>query len=147
MSETESPQEQGWKVRILDLSGGAEDNIVEEVGVFHDLAHANAFARAYVRDSVERCRTPGASAKDVLDTWTSFGEDAVVIDAEDDGWRSANELDDFTTTPATPMERDWRMLDPRRLVDGEDILLEDEDDAGAEEDDTDTFDPGLHNLH
>ncbi|OUJ00456.1 hypothetical protein [Acetobacter sp. DsW_54] len=147
MSETEAPREQGWKVRILDLSGGAEDNIVEEVGVFHDLAHANAFARAYVRDSVERCRTPGASAKDVLDTWTSFGEDAVVIDAEDDGWRSANELDDFTTTPATPMERDWRMLDPRRLVDGEDILLEDEDDAGAEEDDTDTFDPGLHNLH
>ncbi|GBQ35808.1 hypothetical protein GOB83_04315 [Acetobacter fabarum] len=147
MSETEAPQEQGWKVRILDLSGGAEDNIVEEVGVFHDLAHANAFARAYVRDSVERCRTPGASAKDVLDTWTSFGEDAVVIDAEDDGWRSANELDDFTATPATPMERDWRMLDPRRLVDGEDILLEDEDDAGAEEDDTDTFDPGLHNLH
>ncbi|MFT8732249.1 MAG: hypothetical protein ABF752_10310 [Acetobacter fabarum] len=147
MSETEAPQEQGWKVRILDLSGGAEDNIVEEVGVFHDLAHANAFARAYVRDSVERCRTPGASAKDVLDTWTSFGEDAVVIDAEDDGWRSANELDDFTATPATPMERDWRMLDPRRLVDGEDILLEDEDDAGVEEDDTDTFDPGLHNLH
>ncbi|MCH4026110.1 MAG: hypothetical protein LKH76_04535 [Acetobacter fabarum] len=147
MSETEAPQEQGWKVRILDLSGGAEDNIVEEVGVFHDLAHANAFARAYVRDSVERCRTPGASAKDVLDTWTSFGEDAVVIDAEDDGWRSANELDDFTATPATPMERDWRMLDPRRLVDGEDILLEDEEDAGAEEDDTDTFDPGLHNLH
>lgn len=147
MSETEAPQEQGWKVRILDLSGGAEDNIVEDVGVFHDLAHANAFARAYVRDSVERCRTPGASAKDVLDTWTSFGEDAVVIDAEDDGWRSANELDDFTATPATPMERDWRMLDPRRLVDGEDILLEDEDDAGAEEDDTDTFDPGLHNLH
>ncbi|MFT8862717.1 MAG: hypothetical protein ABF916_06990 [Acetobacter fabarum] len=147
MSETEAPQEQSWKVRILDLSGGAEDNIVEEVGVFHDLAHANAFARAYVRDSVERCRTPGASAKDVLDTWTSFGEDAVVIDAEDDGWRSANELDDFTATPATPMERDWRMLDPRRLVDGEDILLEDEEDAGAEEDDTDTFDPGLHNLH
>ncbi|WP_338332389.1 hypothetical protein [Acetobacter sp. LMG 32666] len=146
MNETAPPQEQGWKVRILDLSGGAEDNIVEDVGVFHDLAHANAFARAYVRDSVERCRMPGASAKDVLDTWTSFGEDAVVVDAEEDGWRSANELDDFTATPATPMERDWRMLDPRRLVDGEEIILED-DDAETEEDDTEPFDPGLHNLH
>ncbi|CEF56955.1 hypothetical protein [Acetobacter ghanensis] len=146
MSETEAPQEQGWKVRILDLSGGAEDNIVEEVGVFHDLAHANAFARAYVRDSVERCRTPGASAKDVLSVWMSFGEDAVVIDAQEDGWHSANELDDFTATPATPMERDWRTLDPRRLIDAEEISLtaddSDEEDAGDE-----PFDPGLHNLH
>ncbi len=156
MNETAPPQEQGWKVRILDLSGGAEDNVVEDVGVFHDMAHANAFARAYVRDSVERCRVPGASAKDVLDTWMSFGEDAVVLDAADmdaaivdaqaDGWRSANELDDFTATPATPMERDWRMLDPRRLVDGEEISLEDED-AETDEDDTEPFDPGLHNLH
>ncbi|MCP1212591.1 hypothetical protein [Acetobacter okinawensis] len=154
MSEAAPPQEQGWKVRILDLSGGAEDNIVEDVGVFHDLAHANAFARAYVRDSVERCRVPGASAKDVLDTWMSFGEDAVVLDtgmdAQADGWRSANELDDFTATPATPMERDWRALDPRRLVDGEEILLEDDDSEGEDEGEYGTdepFDPGLHNLH
>lgn len=158
MNETAPPQEQGWKVRILDLSGGAEDNFVEDVGVFHDLAHANAFARAYVRDSVERCRVPGASAKDVLDTWMSFGEDAVVlntadmdaaiVDAQADSWRSANELDDFTATPATPMERDWRALDPRRLIDGEDILLEDDEDENGGEDDMDTpFDPGLHNIH
>lgn len=147
MSETPAPEEQGWKVRILDLSGGAEDNIVEEVGVFHDLAHANAFARAYVRDSVERCRIPGSSAKDVLDTWMSFGEDAVVVDAEEDGWRSANELDDFTATPATPMERDWRMLDPRRLVDGEEVLFEEDDNEGEDGGTDETFDPGLHNLH
>lgn len=149
MNETAPPQEQGWKVRILDLSGGAENNIVEDIGIFHDLAHANAFARAYVRDSVERCRTPGASAKDVLETWTSFGEDAIVVDAGEDGWRSANELDDFTATPATPMERDWRMLDPRRLVDGEEIILEDDESEGeeGEESEDDAFDPGLHNLH
>nr|WP_279184464.1 hypothetical protein [Acetobacter syzygii] len=149
MNETAPPQAQGWKVRILDLSGGAEDNIVEDIGIFHDLAHANAFARAYVRDSVERCRTPGASAKDVLETWTSFGEDAIVVDAGEDGWRSANELDDFTATPATPMERDWRMLDPRRLVDGEEIILEDDESEGeeGEESEDDAFDPGLHNLH
>ncbi|ARW48314.1 hypothetical protein [Acetobacter pasteurianus] len=122
MTEKTDTEDKTWEVRILDLSGGAEDNIVEDVGVFHDLAHANAFARAYVRDSVERCRTPGASAKDVLTTWFSFGEDAVVLDAGEDGWHSANELDDFTAHRATPMERDWRALDPRRLVeDNEDL--------------------------
>ena len=48
-----------WRVRILDLSGGAEDNIVEEVGPFATLDDANLFARRYVRDSVERCRATG----------------------------------------------------------------------------------------
>lgn len=120
MTDSTSPEDKTWRVRIMDLSGGAEDNIVEEIGGFHDLAHANAFARCYVRDSVERCRTPGASAKDVLSTWLSFGEDAVVLEAGEDGWHSANELDDFVATPATPMERDWRALDPRRLVEEED---------------------------
>lgn len=115
-TETSQPAaSQEWKVRIMDLSGASEDNIVEEVGVFHDLAHANAFARAYVRDSIERCRVPGAGAREVLEAWLSFGEDAEVIDAGEDGWRSANELDDFTATPATPMERDWRAIDPAAL--------------------------------
>lgn len=63
MTEKTDTEDKTWKVRILDLSGGAEDNIVEDVGVFHDLAHANAFARAYVRDSVERCRTPAPAPK------------------------------------------------------------------------------------
>nr|WP_298796198.1 hypothetical protein [uncultured Acetobacter sp.] len=120
MTETTSPEDKTWRVRIMDQSGGAEDNITEEVGGFHDLAHANAFARAYTRDSVERCRMPGSSAKDVLTAWLSFGEDAIVQDAGEDGWHSANELDDFAATRATPMERDWRALDPRRLVEDED---------------------------
>ena len=71
----------GWRVRILDLSGGAQDNIVEEVGGFDTLMQANAFARRYVRDSVERCRVPGMTAKEVLEAWFAFGEDAEVIDA------------------------------------------------------------------
>ncbi|GFE92887.1 hypothetical protein [Acetobacter persici] len=128
MTETSPPEDKTWRVRIMDLSGGAEDNISEEVGGFHDLAHANAFARTYVRDSVERCRMPGSSAKDVLTAWMSFGEDALVIDAGESGWHSANELDDFAATRATPMERDWRALDPRRLVEDEDA---DEDLPGA----------------
>ena len=104
----------GWRVRILDLSGGAEDNIVEEIGGFPTLMQANAFARRYVRDSVERCRTPASTAKDVLEAWFAFGEDAEVVDAGEAGWRSATELSDFVDHPASAEECDWRALDPRR---------------------------------
>ena len=150
---TETPQpaaSQEWKVRIMDPSGASEDNIVEEVGVFHDLAHANAFARAYVRDSIERCRVPGAGAREVLEAWLSFGEDAEVIDASEDGWRSANELDDFTATPATPMERDWRAIDPRRLVVDDDVqslLGTDDDDDTLSDDDDDADLPLTPDWH
>jgi len=116
----------GWKVRIIDLSGGAQDNITEEVPGFDALMHANAFARRYVRDSIERCRVPGMSSKDVLEAWFAFGEDAVVVDAGEGGWKSATELGDFVDNPAGREDRDWRSLDPRR----EDLDLDlDEDDA------------------
>lgn len=104
----------GWRVRILDLSGGAQDNVVEEIGGFSTLMQANAFARRYVRDSVELCRAPGLTTKEVLEAWFAFGEDAEVVDAGDSGWRSATELGDFVDTPAGSEERDWRSLDPRR---------------------------------
>jgi hypothetical protein len=110
----------GWRVRILDLSGGAEDNIVEEIGGFPTLMQANEFARRYVRDSVERCRAPGHSGRDVLETWFAFGEDAEVVDAAENGWRSSAELADFSERPAGAEERDWRALDPRRDVSGGD---------------------------
>lgn len=93
LSETIFAPEGGWRVRILDLSGGAEDNIVEEVGGFPDLIQANAFARAYVRDSIERCRMPGLSAADILKAWFSFGEDAEVLEAGDQaGVRPMNSM-------------------------------------------------------
>jgi hypothetical protein len=104
----------GWRVRIIDLSGGAEDDIVEEIGGFPTLMQANAFARCYVRDSVERCRAPGAAPDDVLEAWRAFGEDAEVLDAGDDGWRSGTELSDFADRPASAEDRNWRALDPRR---------------------------------
>ncbi len=103
----------GWRVRILDLSGASEDNVVEEVAGFPTLMQANAFARAYVRDSVERCRVPGMDTKQVLDAWFAFGEDAEVVDAGDGGWRSATELSDFVARAAGPDECNWRALDPR----------------------------------
>ena len=114
----------GWRVRILDLSGGAEDNIVEEIAGFPTLMHANAFARRYVRDSVERCRVTGMSSKDVLDAWFAFGEDAIVVDAGEGGWRSAAELGTFVDHRAGREDRDWRSLDPRRMD------LEDDEDDG-----------------
>jgi hypothetical protein len=107
----------GWRVRILDLSGAAEGNVVEEIGGFPTLMQANAFARRYVRDSMERCRQPGFSARQVLDAWFAFGEDAEVVDAGEAGWRSGTELADFADHPAGTEERDWRALDPRREAD------------------------------
>jgi hypothetical protein len=124
MSDLFAPDD-GWRVRIMDLSGGAQDNITEEIGGFDTLMHANAFARRYVRDSVERCRGPGMSSKEVLEAWFAFGEDAVIIDADEGGWKSATELGDFVDSPAGAEDRDWRSLDPRR----DDIIETDEDDA------------------
>ena len=109
----------GWRVRILDLSGGAENNVVEEVGGFLTLMQANAFARRYVRDSVELCRAAGASPREVLDAWFAYGEDAEVLDAGEAGWRSGAELSDFIDRPAGSEDRDWRALDPRRYEDDE----------------------------
>jgi len=104
----------------MDLSGAAQDNIVEEIGPFPTLDDANLFARRYVRDSVERCRAQGMDAKAVLDAWFAFGEDAVVPDAGDQGWQSAVELHDFAARRASRVDRDWRSLDPRAAAEPED---------------------------
>jgi hypothetical protein len=123
MSDLFAP-EGGWRVRILDLSAGsAEDRVVEEIGGFPTLMQANGFARRYVRDSVELCRVAGMSARQVLDAWFAFGEDAEIVEAGESGWRSGNELSDFADRPAGLEERDWRALDPRR----------DEDEDGDDE--------------
>jgi hypothetical protein len=114
----------GWRVRILDLSADSADNVVEEVKGFPTLMLANAFARRYVRDSVELCRAPGFSAKQVLQAWFAYGENAEVVDAGEAGWQSGTELSDFADRPASDEDRDWRSLDPR-LDEPED----DEDDA------------------
>lgn len=126
MSDELFAPEGGWRVRIIDLSGASEDNTVEEVKGFPTLQLANAFCRAYVRDSLERCRVPGQGAREVLAAWFAYGEDAEVIDAAEQGWRSANELDEFASHPGSEIERDWRSIDPR-LANGEDDEDGDED--------------------
>jgi hypothetical protein len=106
----------GWRVRIIDLSADTSDNVVEEIAGFPTIMHANAFARRYVRDSLERCRSRGMEAAAVLEAWFAFGEDAEVTGAGDEAWRSAQELKAFAATrPIDAEDRNWRVLDPRRM--------------------------------
>ncbi len=102
-------------VRIVDLAEGSEG---EEVHGFATLMHANAIARAYVRDNVERCRVPGASPREMPASWHPFDEDAEVMDAGNLAWSSCAELAFFAANPAllSSKERDWRSLDPRPLA-------------------------------
>lgn len=115
----------GIEVRIMDLSGANGPEPLETVRGFTSLAHANAFARRYVRDSMEVCRPRGADAKAVQKAWFAFGEDAVIGDAEgrtiEGAWNSGSELADFAVAPPKSREdRNWRMIDPRKLAAEED---------------------------
>jgi hypothetical protein len=115
-----------FAVQIMDMSGANGADPVETVTGFESIEHANAFARRYVRDCVERCRAPGMEPKAVLDAWFAYGEDAEVLGAGDDGWVSRSELKDFADQPVRDAEdRNWRVLDPRR-DEGDDA---DEDEA------------------
>lgn len=108
-------QQGGYSVRIMDLSGGNGAEPVETIRGFGTLEHANAFARRYVRDSLERCRTGGMTPADVVAAWFAFGEDAEVLGGAEQAWRSAAELHDFAARqPEDAEERNWRALDPRR---------------------------------
>jgi hypothetical protein len=130
--------EGGWTVRIVDLSDEAEDNMVEEIKGFATLMVANEFARRYVRDSIERCRTPRADAATVIATWRSFGEDAFALDGGEAVWRAEEFLHEFASSRATSEERDWRVLDPRgdlagREDDDEDQPFDDIDEGENDE--------------
>jgi hypothetical protein len=108
-------QQGGYAVRIMDLSGGNGSEPVETIRGFQTIEHANAFARRYVRDSVERCRTSGMAPQEVLSAWFAYGEDAEVVGAGDQAWRSPAEIHDFVARrPESGEERNWRILDPRR---------------------------------
>lgn len=110
----------GFRVRIMDLSGGNGSEPVETIKGFQTLEHANSFARRYVRDSVERCRGRGMGAEAVLQAWFAYGEDAEVLGGGENAWRSATELRDFAARRVEdPEERNWRVLDPRRDAEDE----------------------------
>ncbi len=118
----------GPAVRIRDLSGGVEGEALEVVRGFETVEHAGAFARRYVRDSVEHCRGRGMDADAVLAAWFAYGEDADVLGpgGEPTGWSAGMEVRGFVEAPPDdPEERDWRALDPRR--DGDDAPADEED--------------------
>ncbi len=103
----------GFRVRITDHSAPPDDALVEEITGFPTLAHANEFARRYVRASIESCRAPGLDAEDVLTAWLRFGEDATVPDAEPQGFHGADVASLFASEPAAAEACNWRALDPR----------------------------------
>ena len=116
------------EVRIMDLSGANGSDPVEVVTGFTTIEHANAFARRYVRDSIERCRGRGMDASAVLSAWFAFGEDAEVDGAGEHAWSSRSEIKDFADARPTDAEaRNWRMLDPRRIDEDEDEEDPDDD--------------------
>lgn len=116
-----------YTVCIFDLSSEQKNEVTERVTGFYSLEHANAFAKMYVRDSIERCRVPGASRQEVFDAWSAFGEDAKVVNTQqDEGWNSEDSIMMFIENVATPMERDWRAIDPRRLVEDDEFPKDDQ---------------------
>lgn len=128
MTEHPLAPPEGLEVRIRDLSDPDGGDAVEVVHGFLSLAHANEFAKRYVRDSVERCRVPRAKAAEVTAAWFAFGEDAVVEGVAEGAWQSANDLPAFAAAPPRDREAlNWRMLDPRRMEEEED------DETGEEE--------------
>lgn len=116
-----------YTVHIFDLSSNADDKEVEVIDDFSSQEHATVFAHAYVRASVERCRVPGVTNQEVYDAWFAFGEDVKVMKKEEDIWNSSDEIMSFVENQATPMECDWRSLDPRRLVDEDEFPEDDEE--------------------
>jgi hypothetical protein len=105
---------EGIEVRIRDLSGASGSEPSEVVRGFTSLAHANAFARRYVRDSIERCRAPGMTPEQLREAWFAFGEDAEVEGVGEGAWRSGTELAAFLAARCRDAEeRNWRVLDPR----------------------------------
>lgn len=105
----------------MDLSGASGTEPAEVVRGFTSLAHANEFAKRYVRDSVERCRVPRASAAEVTAAWFAFGEDAVVAGVTEGIWNSSADLPAFAAAPPRDREEvNWRIIDPRRLGDDDD---------------------------
>lgn len=130
MSEDFLAAPEGLEVRIMDLSGANGTEPLEVVRGFTSLAHANQFARRYVRDSVEICRPRSGNSDDVTRAWFAFGEDAVVEGSGEGCWSSGTELAGFAAqAPRDPEDRNWRILDPRRLESDAD----DDDDLDAED--------------
>ncbi|QCE33618.1 hypothetical protein FAI41_08525 [Acetobacteraceae bacterium] len=105
-------------VYLKDLSGSGNDP--EIVGGFESDKQAFSFARAYLYDSIERCRVPGAFGNDVLESWKLFGEDVEVKKGDEIVWNSEEEVAQMVKVKAQRQECNWRELDPRAEAQPED---------------------------
>ncbi len=91
-----------YHVLIIDMAHYDEES-EERVGGFETFEAAKAYARHFVRRSVEDLRRPSqpASPQDLRRLWHMFGEDAVVIGGEE-RYAGSHDLDYFINHPEHP---------------------------------------------
>ncbi|MDT5272474.1 MAG: hypothetical protein QOH49_4660 [Acidobacteriota bacterium] len=94
---------EGYSVLIIDMAHYDADE-EQTVGGFQTFEAAKAYARQFVRRSVEDLRAPNQSAADLRRLWHSFGEDAVVVGGEE-RYAGSHELDHFIEHPDTGGEQ------------------------------------------
>ena len=87
----------GFRVLIIDM-GRYDADEEQTVGPFQTFEEAKAYARRFVRRSVEDLRAPNQSDEELRRLWHSFGEDAVVVGGEE-GYAGSRELDHFIKHP------------------------------------------------
>lgn len=100
-----------FTVLVLDKAHAGEPDGERIVPGFATLAAATDYAVARVRDSVEELRAADQDAAKLRALWQVYGEECVVIGAS---VRGGDLLDLFIAEPASPAERDWKALVPRR---------------------------------
>ena len=107
MSAADKPKT--FSVLVYDMYDYGE---VATVDGFKSFESAREYARRRTRDSVENERPASTDAKDLHDRWFMFGEDCQVIGGEE--YSGEDDLDFFIANPATPGERNWLSLTPRK---------------------------------
>ena len=86
-----------YSVLIIDVARyDAESE--SRVGGFESFEAARAYARDFVRRSVEDLRAPNQSAEELRRLWHTFGEDAVVVGGEG-RYAGSHDLDEFIGRP------------------------------------------------
>lgn len=86
-----------YTVLIIDMAHYDADE-EHAVGDFQTFEAAKAYARRFVRRSVEDLRAPNQSAAELRRLWHSFGEDAVVVGGEE-RYAGSHELEHFIEHP------------------------------------------------
>jgi phage gpG-like protein len=86
-----------YSVLIIDMAHYDADE-EQAVGSFQTFEEAQAYARRFVKRSVEDLRAPNQSAEELRRLWYSFGEDAAVVGGEE-RYAGSHELEHFIRHP------------------------------------------------